>query len=135
LSLLENPKEGEIKFWLTRKLLDYRRTHSEIFTSGEYVPAEIGGKRKRNAIAFIRAWKGKRVLVIAPRFFHDLVTGSELPVGEACWGETFVELPKRFGKASKLRDVLLGAQLSCEGGRVDVARAFRTLPFAVLELV
>jgi (1->4)-alpha-D-glucan 1-alpha-D-glucosylmutase len=134
LSLLKDMEGGEIKLLLTMKLLRYRRENHELFWSGAYIPVALEGERKRHAVAFLRTTKQKTVLVAAARFFHELLgKASRLPIGEACWKNTFIRWPEGVLRFPKLRNVLTGEELFDIRGGIKLSEAFRVLPLAVLE--
>ena len=76
-------------------------------------------------------------MVIAPRLYRRLL-GDEgaLPLGEAVWGETLIELPREERSRASFRNVLDGAQLSPvrqgESAGVLAAHALAEFPVALL---
>jgi (1->4)-alpha-D-glucan 1-alpha-D-glucosylmutase len=65
-------QDGRSKLFWTRHLLAMRRQRPQVFTSGDYVPLEIGGPDKDHVIAFARRSGREAVVVLACRKFAAL---------------------------------------------------------------
>src|ERR1700674_1140815 len=50
--LLKNWTDGRIKLYLILKALGFRQEFSQLFTDGDFVPAEISGERSENVTGF-----------------------------------------------------------------------------------
>jgi hypothetical protein len=72
--------------------------------------------------------------VAAPRFSSRLASQGQWPIGEAAWAESTIALPDDLAGVT-FRDVLTGARVTAENGRVRVAVLLRDCPvaFAVYE--
>lgn len=108
--------EGSVKLQVTRALLQFRRSHRELFDSAA-VALRVTGPASKHAMAFMRV--GQRELA---------VIGTRMPLTleqVGGWGDTVVELP-----AGTWRDVLTGARFTGPGARLDAALS--ALPVAVL---
>lgn len=93
-ALTAQKENGKIKLYVTYKMLNYRRENRDLFDSGEYVPLVAAGEKAYHVCAFARRSEDAAVLVIAPRFFHELLKNPEdLPVGKAVWDDACVMLP------------------------------------------
>ncbi len=93
--LLVNWRDGGIKLFLTAEALKFRRTHSELFLKGDYLPLMACGKRSENICAFARKEKDMWVLVVVPRFSTSLVSPDEFPLGPKVWGKCHLILPEQ----------------------------------------
>jgi (1->4)-alpha-D-glucan 1-alpha-D-glucosylmutase len=87
--------------------------------------------------AFARLRAGQSLIVIAPRLYRRLLDDPALlPLGEAVWEDTLVELPRQERFRRSLRGVLDGAQLAPvrhgDISGVAVAQALAEFPVAVL---
>ncbi len=125
--LAEAPHDGRAKLWITWRLLELRREHPELFRDGAYVPLEAHGDKAEHILAFARRHRTATVVVIAGRLFAKLMRDpGALPLGEAAWGETAIEVPLADG--TKLENLLTGETLTVQGGRIALARAFASFP-------
>jgi maltooligosyltrehalose synthase len=75
-------------------------------------------------------------VVIVPRLYARLLGEREdLPLGEAVWGDTAIELPRRLDGAA-LRNVLDGSVIHAEARAgvqlVAASRALASFPVALL---
>jgi (1->4)-alpha-D-glucan 1-alpha-D-glucosylmutase len=132
--LLSNWTDGRIKLYLIWKTLGFRRKFSELFTDGEFVPAEISGERAENVTAFFRIRGDRSALIVAPKWLA--ASGIDREAGEQTkfWGNTFIALPENA--AETWRNVLTNesvvAQKIGERAMVRVADALRQFPVALL---
>jgi len=70
---LNNPVDGKIKFYLTRKLMQFRRSNEALMTSGKYIPVEVQGEMSAHAVAFIRAQGKRQILVVVLRLYTRII--------------------------------------------------------------
>ncbi len=119
--LLERLDDPRIKLYVTWKALHFRKTFREIFVGGDYVSLGTEGVKKENLCTFLRKKGAETALVCAPRFFagllppRDVSAGKAVPVGEAVWKDTCVELPG----PGRFKDVFTDRTVETreEGGR------------------
>ena len=115
---------GREKLFVTHRLLELRRHHTELFAAGDYLPLDAtGGQNGDHLCAFARR-HGEEVSVIAvPRLVHGLYRDG----ATADWGATGLTLPDHPG----WRDVLTGREwIGCE--RILVSDLLADFPVAVL---
>lgn len=130
--LLNHPLTGEVKLWLTHLLLGERKLNPELFLDGEYMPLEITGKFRENAIAFARKWMEKRFIVILPIHLADIREGRAPGVEQINWGDTSVHLGG--GLSGNYLDILSRTELSV--GSILQIRGFnRSDPFLLLRSI
>ncbi|HEX4510848.1 MAG TPA: malto-oligosyltrehalose synthase, partial [Burkholderiaceae bacterium] len=130
-ALSATPADGRLKFWLTWRLLQWRRAHPDLFRNGRYAPQPVHGPRASHVIAFARDHGQERVIVLVSRFLAKLRGRREgLPTADD-WEGTDVEVGA-MDDGSALQDLLTGRLLLPQGGRVAAAELFAVLPFAVL---
>lgn len=91
--LLASKEDGRVKLFTVFRALQLRNQYSEVFTHGEYIPLQVKGKRAGNVIAFARKRGEEVVVAVIPKYFTGLVKEGQLPLGEAVWADTSVELP------------------------------------------
>lgn len=129
--------DGRIKLYLIRQLLNYRREHPDLFTTGQYQPLELEGDRREHVCAFVRKASDAAVIVVVPRLIAGLVglTGQP-PCGHAVWGDTRLLLPKTLAGGrfvNLLTGELLPAAETFESPVLPVAAALSNFPVAALE--
>src|SRR5437868_15500708 len=65
--LVRNWADGRIKMFLTQRMLQFRREHTELFQHGEYLPLAPGGAFAESCVSFARQLGDQWIVVIAPR--------------------------------------------------------------------
>ena len=113
---VDSVDDTSLKLWMTRRLLQIRRTDLDAFVGSRatYAPVELRGERADDAIAFGR---GGRVVVVAPI--------RPVALDRAGWGDTTIALPDGLwfdalrgvtsGAAGALRDVVSVADIAHRG--------------------
>nr|MBA4166255.1 hypothetical protein [Chitinophagaceae bacterium] len=120
--LWEARMNGNIKLALLHQLLKIRISYPDIFSDGEYIPLQIGGEFKNNAMAFFRSYKGKNMLVAIPLHLNQL--SDNLPGAD--WRDTKIILPSGYN--SKWEDKLKGSVVN----DVYLNDVFQKFPLALL---
>lgn len=116
---LGNDRDGFVKLFLLWKGLNFRKKRPELFIEGDYVPLAVEGLRERHAVAFLRKKGDSFAVIVGGRFFAQLISDSELPIGEGVWQDTRVLLPPDFPKdARSLREVFSEREVAV-GARAD----------------
>jgi (1->4)-alpha-D-glucan 1-alpha-D-glucosylmutase len=132
--LLKNWQDGRLKLALTKHVLNFRRSHRELFLHGDYVALEAAGKKQESVCAFARRFEDDWAIIAAPRLLTRVVEPGMFPIGGTAWGTTVLVLPSRA--PANWTNVFTGESLSVpESGRprsIPLARIFLDLPFAVL---
>lgn len=134
--LLHTATDGRIKLYLTTLALRFRRAQRELFLRGDYQSLAARGALDNHVIAFARSLEGKKVLVVAGRFFTRLINDGQPPIGKV-WEGTSLMMPGEF--AGGYRDILTGRQLGTasrdDGCELSLTEIFAQLPVALLERV
>ena len=130
-------ESGMIKLYLIYKALNYRKQKRELLEMGEYLPLEVMGSRSENVCVFARRVGNERVLVAVPRFFTELIPQpSDLPLGEAVWGDSFIIVPIAEPGA-QYRNIFTGEILTArdfeEATSLHLSEVFAHFPVAMLE--
>lgn len=125
--LSSNWRDGRIKMYLTYRALEFRRTHSELFLKGEYIPLRIAGSNQR-VCAFARRHANAWALVAAP---HSFTRASQ-----EGWVDSYVVLPAEAPR--QWRNVLTSETLECRSAGPDVnglalANVLESFPVALLQ--
>jgi (1->4)-alpha-D-glucan 1-alpha-D-glucosylmutase len=135
--LLQHPHDGRCKLLLTWKALQLRRSLPRLFADGEYRRLSVRGVRAHHLCAFARRYAGHSLIVIAPRLYRRLLDDpARLPLGEAIWQETLIELPREERSRHSFTNVLDDREVRPErhGGVTGlfVADALTDFPVAML---
>jgi (1->4)-alpha-D-glucan 1-alpha-D-glucosylmutase len=127
-----DPLDARAKLWIVLRALDLRREDPELFEAGSYVPLEASGERAAHVVAFARRADERAVVAVVPRLCAKLLAEpGRLPVGEAVWGDTAIDLGP-LGALRGLRDALTGTEGAVGAGWVPVASLLRHFPVALL---
>jgi (1->4)-alpha-D-glucan 1-alpha-D-glucosylmutase len=110
--LLNAPEDGRLKLFLIHRLLQARRTHSELFQRGGYQKLTVLGSLKAHVVAYARDLGDVRAIAIAPRFLTPLVKDGEYPLGEQVWHETRILQPP--GSSSVWQNAITGQKVEGE---------------------
>ena len=137
--LLANPRHGQIKMYVMRCALNFRREHPELFAAGAYMPLEAVGAREQHAVAFARCHGRQHLIVAAGRFFMRLGDSSNsIPDGSA-WRDTTLALspgPALDCPSRRYVDLFTGESVSAhlDGSRLRLPldEVFARMPVAML---
>lgn len=121
--LLRDWRDGGIKLWLVRTLLNFRRQHGPIFAEGDYTPLEATGRFAAHVVAFVRTHATGRILVVVPRLTARL--GCP-PIG-LIWDDTTIALRAEHSWKDELTGRTFGP-----GACLPVSDLLHELPVAVL---
>jgi (1->4)-alpha-D-glucan 1-alpha-D-glucosylmutase len=128
-----DPIDARAKLWIVLRALDLRRKDTELFEAGSYLPLEASGERAAHVVAFARRFGDRVVIAVVPRLCAKLLgEPGRLPVGEAVWGDTAIDLAP-LGVGGPLRDALTGATTALGAGRVAIASLLQRFPVALLQ--
>ena len=131
--LLATWEDGQLKLWLTKCVLNFRRAHRELFLRGAYVPIQAEGHYRESVCSFARAAATDWALVVAPRLVTRVVGPGKFPIGDV-WGDGAVKLPSRAPArwANLFTCEKLTAAGSAKGKSLRLPDVFARLPFALL---
>jgi 4-alpha-glucanotransferase/(1->4)-alpha-D-glucan 1-alpha-D-glucosylmutase len=122
-ALLARWRDGTVKAFVTRTLLQLRRAYREQFLDGPYLPLETGGAYADRVVAFERGG----ILVAVPRLVAPL---GHSTLG-AAWHDTSVLLPRRRA-ARRYREAFTGRVVEAgPGAPLWAAELFADFPAAV----
>jgi (1->4)-alpha-D-glucan 1-alpha-D-glucosylmutase len=93
-AMLSDWSSGKAKLFVTHKALSFRRSHTELFCTGVYIPLRATGQKKDYLCALARRSEDDWAVVVVPRYVTRLCAPQRVPAGESCWGETALVLPK-----------------------------------------
>jgi len=137
--LIHNKEDGKIKLYLIYNVLNYRKTHRELFQNGDYSPISAIGEKADTICSFARKSGDSIVLVVAPRFFTRLIQQPEwLPLGKDVWKDSLVVIP--FEEAGmRYRNIFTGETVTTmrhnESTVLCVSEILAHFPVALLERI
>lgn len=118
-------RAGDLKLFVTSRLLRFRRDHRELFRAGAYTAMQAEGHAANHVVAFRRSLDdGTALVVLTPRLLTQLAPDGDL-ANPTIWGETTMTLPD--GEWHSLLDETVVA-----GGVVPLASLFDSLSLTVL---
>lgn len=120
-ALWDHGAGGEIKLYILKQLLCWRKRLPALFAQGAYVPLETTGKHAGNLIAFARTYKEHMLVFAVPL---NLAAVDD-------WGDTKVILPGT--NAKEYHDIFRDLKFPVESS-LNVEDIFADLPLALLHL-
>ena len=127
--LLAHWQDGRIKLHLLQKLLNFRATHDELFSAGDYLPLSAAGESAPMICAFARHHDRAWAIVVVPRLIGALVFRGGSPLGAEAWGETSLELP---AAPRRWLDIITGNSIEAPGHTLALSELFKNFPGALL---
>jgi (1->4)-alpha-D-glucan 1-alpha-D-glucosylmutase len=91
--LLAHWWDSRVKLYVTYKALHFRKTHAELFLTGDYLPLTVSGTRREHVVAFTRRQESTWMLVAVPRLLTMLTSRRKPPVGRWVWRKNLLLLP------------------------------------------
>lgn len=125
--LLTDHRDGRIKLYATRALLQARRTAGKLFATGGYRPLKASSP---HIVAFARRHGPQVALCVVPRLTYTLAGPGRFAVGRRVWGTETVSVPS-WGRGP-FEDVLTGRLVEPRVGDLELGEVLRTLPVAFL---
>ena len=112
--LIEHSYDGRIKLYVTYRALTFRRSHCDLFTTGDYFPLEAAGRGGDHLVAFIRSYAQQSALIVVPRLVVGLGEDTDRPpLGAEVWADTSLALPA--GDAGRTyQDIFTGRKLTVD---------------------
>jgi maltooligosyltrehalose synthase len=121
--------DGRIKLYISTIGMRLRRRRPGLFIDGSYRPFDVVGAAADHVIAFERAHDGDALVVVAPRLTTGLDPTGGLPLGEAAWRDTSLQLG--HAAVQTYDDLVTGARLT-GGGTLRVGTVLEACPVALL---
>lgn len=136
--LTTNKDNGMIKLYLITKALHYRKNKRELFDRGEYITIEVIGEKANNVCVFVRRTGTACALVIAPRFFTQLIQPDNLPFGKSIWKESYLLMS--FDKAGvRYRNIFTNETITTNDYKgatiIYLSEVFSNFPVAILDRI
>lgn len=115
---LKHLEDGRLKLFLISQVLQFRKSHEELFQSGSYIPLTVKGPKEKHVIAYMRQDEKQSVIVVASRFLSEPIE----------WADTQLE---GFVNGT-YQEILSGTEIHVTEGKVPVANLLSHLPFGLL---
>jgi (1->4)-alpha-D-glucan 1-alpha-D-glucosylmutase len=135
LQLARQPLDGRAKLWVIWRLLALHEREPEFFCHGRYVALATRGEKCDHVLAHARQHGEHTLVVVAGRlFFRLLGEAGRLPLGDAVWGDTAVELAETLGlpEGARFLDLLTGRTLTVGANQLSLGTLFSHCPAAAL---
>ncbi len=133
--LIHSKEDGRVKLFVTAQALRLRRDHPELFSSGEYLPAEIVGGHREHVFGFTRRSGNDVAIVLVPRLVARLGGPDRLPIGETVWQDTRMLLPEHLSEL-RWRNLFTGQVVSAKQAErrsvLALDEVFADFPLALL---
>jgi (1->4)-alpha-D-glucan 1-alpha-D-glucosylmutase len=108
--LLASRVDGRVKLYVTWQALTCRRDRPGLFTTGEYLPAEVQGPLRDHVLGFTRRLGDQVAVVVVPLLLAGMtLDGDELPLGRNVWQSTRLLL-SGIEPGARLRNVFTGEE-------------------------
>jgi (1->4)-alpha-D-glucan 1-alpha-D-glucosylmutase len=120
--------DGRLKMYVLQRLLDFRRSHADVFTRGTYRPLVVHGSRAKHVVAFARSFEGRTCVTVAGRLLANSLTTQP----REFWGDTVVHIPAELDSSSSWRSPITLDEVAGGTGTFRVAELFVKLPGAVV---
>lgn len=130
--VLNSWEDGRVKLYVTYRALNVRKSYSDLFQDGEYIPLQVLGQRQEHVCAFARRRGAEYALVVIPRLLTKLVRVGAIPVGQEVWGEDLLLLPE--GIPEHWLNVFTGERLRVSDTKKELRLSdiLRRFPVALL---
>ncbi|PYK13392.1 MAG: hypothetical protein DME65_02085 [Verrucomicrobia bacterium] len=125
--VVRNWTDGRIKMFLTHRVLQFRRTHGELFQQGDYLPINPSGTFADCCVSFSRKLADKWIVTIVPR----LSSRVGFPPVAQLWKDTAIQIPETLSLAHA-HDLFTCRPVPVQDRRVNLADAMSILPFTVI---
>jgi (1->4)-alpha-D-glucan 1-alpha-D-glucosylmutase len=136
--LTRNKDNGMIKLYLISEALHYRREMRELFEGGEYITLEVNGEKADNVCIFARRTGSACALIIAPRFFTQLIEPEGVPFGTDTWLDTYFIIPFDQ-KETRYRNIFTDDIIATKDYKgttiMHLSEVFSSFPVAFLERI
>jgi (1->4)-alpha-D-glucan 1-alpha-D-glucosylmutase len=133
--LLNHWQDGRIKLHTIARALCFRRSRSDLFARGEYIPVSVTGKWKDHIFAFARHLENQWAITVTPRLTAALTQAGHFPLA-SIWEDTAIRLPR--SAPAKWRNLFESGVAHNPLGKehcLQLSNLLRTFPIALLESV
>jgi (1->4)-alpha-D-glucan 1-alpha-D-glucosylmutase len=131
-ALLRDFRDGRVKQWLIRRLLQLRQQQAALLLHGSYEPLTAIGSGADRVVAFVRRHGAQRLLVAVPRLCANRLGARDLPLVPALeWNGTALTLSARDASCT-WRDVFTDVSHRADRNQLPLPPLLDRFPVAVL---
>jgi (1->4)-alpha-D-glucan 1-alpha-D-glucosylmutase len=134
-ALLKAHDNGQIKMLFIYLGLECRARNRACLELGDYAPLEVTGPASEHIFAFQRSHKKQTILCVVPRLAFTVSQGHPAVLTRPkVWKDTILHFNTARGN---LHNILTSQSFKVDEGRrgLPTAELFRTIPFALLEVI
>lgn len=128
-SLVPNWRDGRLKQFLIRSILNARAKIPRVFAQGGYHALKTVGALEEHVFCFAREFQGQMVIVAGVRFPAELSEKDSPRIHSDRWQDTHIQLSRQF-RDQHWTDLITDAQYS--GDNLPVGRLFADFTVALL---
>lgn len=128
--LLNSKQDGRIKLFLIAQALKARKDYLAVFEKGDYLSLTVEGAKKDCVVAFARRYGEQMAIIVAPRFFTQLMEVKQNPLGEDVWQDTQILIPQ--SPNVPWVDTITGNSFKLEEARLNLSQVLANFPVALL---
>ncbi len=126
--LFSNIKNGAVKMFLIKKVLEARKKYRELFNDGKYSSLNAAGEYTKNIICYMRRNENMAAVIAAPRLLTGLLEAGNLPLGRDIWKDTNIRLPFEF----KNQKNVITDEIFTADSDLDIGSLFSRFPAALV---
>lgn len=104
LSLWQSRQNGDVKLFVIKQLLRYRRNCGDLFEKGLYMPLRVRGRYRKHVLAFARRYQNNWSISVIPLHLAALCHEQHCVPEEVNWKNTRLEWP--IGSPTNFKEVL-----------------------------
>ncbi|EDM36695.1 candidate a-glycosidase, possible maltooligosyl trehalose synthase, Glycoside Hydrolase Family 13 protein [Pedobacter sp. BAL39] len=128
----EERGSGQVKLWLTQKLMILRKTNEQLFAEGVYIPLKVRGRYHKQLLAFARRHQNSWLVAAVPIGLAAICRSKNTKLKDFDWKDTHLILPDEL--CENCADVFTGLVFDHRksNGSLLVSDLFANAPLAVL---
>ncbi len=130
-AFLDNPEDGMIKLFITKKTLEFRNKEKELFSLGNYIPLNVQGKTPEHCIAFARLFENRICLIFAAKFFSFFMESFNKYKDENFWNSHFLTIPMEM-VGLPFKNIFTNEIHVFSEQKIPLQDLFKVMPFALL---
>lgn len=128
--LKKDYKNGIIKQFMMRSLLNFRKNNPDLFLEGSYLPLKVSGEKAGDFLAFCRNFEDQWLICVVPVMVTDLFTAEEFRIKKDTLKDTAMKFPD--SGTNIWTDIFSGREYE-NAKEYILADLFNDFPVAVLK--
>ncbi len=126
--LFSNLKNGAVKMFLIKKVLEAKKKYRGLFHEGKYSSLNAAGEYNKSIICYMRRNDDMAAIIAVPRLLTGLLKAGNLPLGETVWKNTNIRLPFEL----KHMKNLITDETFDDGSALSIGSLFIRFPAALI---